>query len=49
MDDIMGIIYCLVILTVCASEMGIALALTVAFYRLQGSINVDFINYLKNI
>jgi NADH-quinone oxidoreductase subunit K len=47
LDDVLGQIYALLILTVAASESALGLALIVAFYRLKGSISVDLINLLK--
>jgi NADH-quinone oxidoreductase subunit K len=47
LDDILGQIYCLVILTVAAAESSIGLALLIIYYRLRGGILVDVINLLK--
>jgi NADH-quinone oxidoreductase subunit K len=47
LDDVLGQLYALLILTVAASESALGLALIVAFYRLKGSISVDLINLLK--
>jgi NADH-quinone oxidoreductase subunit K len=47
LDDIMGQVYALLVLTVAASESALGLALIIAFYRLKGSISVDLINLLK--
>jgi NADH-quinone oxidoreductase subunit K len=47
LDDVVGQLYALLILTVAASESALGLALIVAFYRLKGSISVDLINLLK--
>ena len=47
LDDLLGQLYALLILTVAASESALGLALTIAFYRLKGSISVDLINLLK--
>jgi len=47
-DDILGQIYALLILTVAASESALGLALIVTFYRLRGSISIDLIQLLKS-
>ena len=47
LDDIMGQIFSLFILTVAASESAIGLAILVVYYRLRGSINIDVVNSLK--
>jgi NADH-quinone oxidoreductase subunit K len=47
-DDLMGQIYSLLILTIAASESALGLALIIAFYRLRESISVDLINLLKS-
>jgi NADH-quinone oxidoreductase subunit K len=47
-DDLMGQIYSLLILTIAASESALGLALIIAFYRLRESISIDLINLLKS-
>jgi len=47
-DDILGQIYGLLVLTVAAAETAIGLAIVIVYYRLRGSISVDLINYLKS-
>jgi len=47
LDDILGQIYCLVILTIAAAESSIGLAILIIYYRLRGGISVDLINLLK--
>jgi len=47
-DDLMGQIYSLLILTIAASESALGLALTIAFYRLRESISIDLINLSKS-
>jgi NADH-quinone oxidoreductase subunit K len=47
LDDILGQIYCLIVLTVAASESAIGLALLIIYYRLRGGISIDLINLLK--
>lgn len=47
LDDILGQIYCLIVLTVAAAESSIGLALLIIYYRLRGGISIDLINLLK--
>lgn len=47
LDDIVGQIYALLILTTVGSESAIGLAILVTFYRLKGDISLDVINSLK--
>jgi len=47
-DDLMGQIYSLLILTIAASESALGLALIIAFYRLRESISIDLINLSKS-
>jgi NADH-quinone oxidoreductase subunit K len=47
LDDILGQIYCLMILTIAAAESSIGLALLIIYYRLRGGISIDLINLLK--
>ena len=47
LDDIMGQIFSLLILTVAAAEAAIGLAILVIYYRNKGSISVDDINTMK--
>lgn len=47
LDDIMGQIFSLLILTVAAAEAAIGLAILVIYYRNKGSISVDDINSMK--
>jgi NADH:ubiquinone oxidoreductase subunit K len=47
LDDIMGQIFALLVLTVAAAESAIGLALLVVYYRVRGTISVEFINLLK--
>ena len=46
-DDIMGQIFSLYILTVAAAESAIGLAILVVYYRLRGVISIDNISLLK--
>lgn len=47
LDDLIGQIFALLILTVAAAESAIGLALLVVYYRVRGSIAVEFINLIK--
>ena len=47
LDDILGQIFALLILTVAAAESAIGLAILVTYYRLRGVISVDFISTIK--
>ncbi|MAU87584.1 MAG: NADH-quinone oxidoreductase subunit NuoK [Alphaproteobacteria bacterium] len=47
LDDIIGQIFSLLILTVAAAEAAIGLAILVIYYRNKGSISVDDINAMK--
>jgi len=46
-DDIFGQIFAIFILTVAAAESSIGLAILIVFYRLRGTIAINFINFLK--
>lgn len=47
LDDIMGQVFALFILTVAAAEAAIGLAILIIYYRLKGIISINFINYIK--
>jgi NADH-quinone oxidoreductase subunit K len=47
LDDMIGQLFALLVLTVAAAEAAIGLAILIAFYRIRGVINVDFINSIK--
>jgi len=47
LDDILGQIFSLYVLTVAAAESAIGLAILVAYYRLRGNISVEIISFLK--
>ncbi len=47
LNDIVGQIYALIVLTVAAAEAAIGLAILVVFYRSKGSIAVEDINIMK--
>ena len=48
LDDIVGQVYGLYILTVAASESAIGLGILITYYRLTGNISVMSINLTKN-
>lgn len=47
LDDLIGQIFALLVLTVAAAESAIGLALLVVYYRVRGTISVEFINLMK--
>ncbi len=47
LDDLLGQIVSLFILTVAAGESAIGLALLVIYYRVRGTIRVEYINLIK--
>jgi NADH-quinone oxidoreductase subunit K len=47
LDDMLGQLFSLFILTVAAAESAIGLALLVIYYRIRGTIAVEFISLLK--
>jgi NADH-quinone oxidoreductase subunit K len=47
LNDIVGQIYALLVLTVAAAEAAIGLAILVVYYRNRGSIAVEDINLMK--
>nr|YP_009317213.1 NADH dehydrogenase subunit 4L [Palpitomonas bilix]YP_009317272.1 NADH dehydrogenase subunit 4L [Palpitomonas bilix]BAV82381.1 NADH dehydrogenase subunit 4L [Palpitomonas bilix]BAV82440.1 NADH dehydrogenase subunit 4L [Palpitomonas bilix] len=47
LDDILGQIFSLFVLTVAAAESAIGLAILVVYYRVRGTIAVDYINLMK--
>jgi NADH-quinone oxidoreductase subunit K len=47
LDDLFGQLFALFILTVAAAESAIGLAILVAFYRLRGSIAINYLNTMK--
>ena len=48
LDDLLGVIFALLVLTVAAAESAIGLALLVVHYRIRGSISTDLLRLLKN-
>lgn len=47
LDDILGQLFALLILTVAAAESAIGLAILVIYYRVRGSIAIELINLIK--
>jgi len=47
LDDLVGQVFALIILTVAAAESAIGLALLVVYYRIRGTISVEFINLIQ--
>jgi NADH-quinone oxidoreductase subunit K len=47
LDDLVGQVFALFVLTVAAAEAAIGLAILVAYFRNRGSIDVDDIDVLK--
>lgn len=47
LDDLIGQIFALLILTVAASEASIGLAILVIYFRIRGTILVQFIHFIK--
>jgi NADH-quinone oxidoreductase subunit K len=47
LDDAVGFIFSLMILTVAAAESAIGLAILISHYRLTGEINIEEIGFLK--
>jgi NADH:ubiquinone oxidoreductase subunit K len=47
MDDSYGQLFALFVITVAAAESAIGLALLVVYYRIRGTIAVEFINLMK--
>lgn len=47
LDDIIGQLFALLVLTVAAAESAIGLAILVIYYRARGTIAVEYINLMK--
>jgi len=47
LDDFIGQLFSLLILTVAAAESAIGLALLVIYYRARGTIAIEYMNLLK--
>jgi NADH-quinone oxidoreductase subunit K len=46
-DDRLGQIFAIFILTIAAAESSIGLAILVSYYRIRGTIAIEFINLIK--
>jgi len=47
LDDMVGQLFALLILTVAAAESAIGLAILVVYYRIRGTVAVEYINLIK--
>ena len=47
MNDLVGLIFTLFVLTVAAAEAAIGLAILVSFFRIRGTIAVEDVNVMK--
>lgn len=47
LDDVVGQLFAMIVLTVAASESAIGLAILVVYYRIRGNISVELINLMK--
>jgi NADH-quinone oxidoreductase subunit K len=47
LDDILGQLFAVLVLTVAAAESAIGLAILVIYYRVRGTIAIEFINLMK--
>jgi NADH-quinone oxidoreductase subunit K len=47
LDDILGQLFALLVLTVAAAESAIGLAILVIYYRIRGTIVIEFIDLMK--
>ena len=47
LDDVLGQIYTIFVLVVAAAETSIGLAILVVYYRIRGTVAIEFINLLK--
>lgn len=47
LDDFLGQVFALFILTIAAAESAIGLAIYVVFFRIRGTVSIEFINLLK--
>lgn len=46
-DDLMGQVFSLYVLVVAAAESAIGLSILVAYYRVRGTISVQYLNLLR--
>ena len=47
LDDRIGQIFALLVLTVAAAESSIGLGILVVYYRIRGTVTVEFVNLLQ--
>ena len=47
-DDVLGQMLALFVITVAAAESAIGLAILVAYFRVRGTIGVEFVRLMKN-
>ena len=47
LDDLMGQLFAILVLTVAAAESAIGLAIILLYYRVRGSISVEKIHFLR--
>ena len=47
-DDVLGQMLALFVITVAAAESAIGLVILVAYYRVRGTIGVEFVRLMKN-
>lgn len=47
LDDRVGQIFAIFVLTVAAAESSIGLAILVVYYRIRGTVAIEFINLLR--
>jgi len=47
LDDMLGQVFALLILTIAAAESAIGLAILVIYYKIRGVISVDYISTIK--
>ena len=47
LDDVMGQLFAILILTVAAAESAIGLSILVIYSRIKGTLAIDFINLMK--
>lgn len=47
LDDILGEVFVVIVLTVAAAESSIGLAILIIYYRLRGTIAIEYMNLLK--
>jgi len=47
LDDVLGQIYTIFVLVIAAAETSIGLAILVVYYRIRGTISIEFLNKLR--